>query len=74
MTEPLETRSPSLTLTSLTVPGNGDGTSTVALSDSSVTSGASLATTSPGLDEDLDDRDVLEVPDVGDRNVASGHD
>ena len=49
ITEPFDTRSPSLTLISLIVPGNGAGTSTVALSDSSVTSGASLATTSPGL-------------------------
>ena len=71
MTEPLDTRSPSLTLTSLMVPAAGEGTSTVALSDSSVTSG--LGDDVARLDQDLDDRDVLEVPDVGDRDLAGGH-
>ena len=49
MIEPFETRSPIFTFSSLIVPGIGEGTSTVALSDSSVTSAASLATTSPGF-------------------------
>ena len=46
---PSETLSPSLTLISLTVPAAGDGTSIVALSDSSSTSGSSTATVSPGF-------------------------
>ena len=49
MIEPFDTRSPIFTFSSLIVPGCGEGTSTVALSDSSVTSGASFATTSPGF-------------------------
>ena len=43
----------------------GAGTSIVALSDSSVTSGSSASDDVAGLDEDLDDRNVLEVADVG---------
>src|SRR5919198_777509 len=39
---------PVLTLSSCTTPPNGAGTSIVALSDSSVTSGSSAATVSPG--------------------------
>src|SRR5439155_8422680 len=46
---PSETLSPTLTLTDCTVPPSGDGTSIVALSDSSTTSGSSAFTTSPGL-------------------------
>ena len=45
---PSETVSPTLTLTSWTTPSIGEGTSIVALSDSSVTSGSSAATVSPG--------------------------
>jgi hypothetical protein len=41
--------SPTLTLTSFTVPAAGEGTSIVALSDSSVSSGSSGFTLSPGL-------------------------
>src|SRR3954471_47137 len=48
MTVPSETVSPTDTLSSPTVPAAGDGTSIVALSDSSVTSGSSSATVSPG--------------------------
>ena len=44
---PLATLSPTDTLRSCTTPANGDGTSIVALSDSSVTSGSSSATVSP---------------------------
>ena len=38
-----------------------------------MTSGSSAATVSPGLDEDLDDRDVGEVADVGDRDLSIAH-
>src|SRR5215210_3055744 len=48
MSEPSETVSPVLTFSSSTTPPNGSGTSMVALSDSSVTSGSSWATVSPG--------------------------
>src|SRR5215471_12615735 len=41
--------SPSLTLTSFTVPAAGDGTSIVALSDSNVINGSSAFTASPAL-------------------------
>ena len=46
---PSETLSPSLTLISSTLPAAGEGTSIVALSDSSSTSGSSTATVSPGF-------------------------
>src|SRR6266542_5519728 len=49
MTLPSLTLSPTLTFNSLTVPADGAGTSMVALSDSSVTSGSSGFTASPGL-------------------------
>ena len=49
MSVPSLTLSPTLTFNSLTVPSTGDGTSIVALSDSSVTSDASFATGSPGF-------------------------
>jgi len=45
---PCATLSPTETWTSCTTPANGAGTSIVALSDSSVTSGSSSATVSPG--------------------------
>jgi hypothetical protein len=45
--EPWATLSPTLTLSSCTTPANGAGTSIVALSDSSVTSGSSSETVSP---------------------------
>src|SRR5688572_27646182 len=48
-TVPCETESPTPTRSSETVPAVGAGTSMVALSDSSVTSGSSTATVSPGL-------------------------
>jgi hypothetical protein len=47
--EPSRTLSPTLTRTSLIVPDAGDGTSSVALSDSSVMSESSAFTASPGL-------------------------
>ena len=46
--DPQLTRSPTLTRSSRTVPAAGEGMSMVALSDSRVTSGSSLWTTSPG--------------------------
>src|SRR6202790_2062289 len=46
---PSLTVSPGLTLRSLTTPAAGEGTSIVALSDSSVTSESSPATVSPGF-------------------------
>src|SRR5205823_5971767 len=46
---PSLTLSPTLSLRSLTTPADGDGTSIVALSDSSVTSGSSGLTVSPVL-------------------------
>ena len=67
----LLTRSPTLTRTSRIWPAEGAGTSIVALSDSSVISGSSALTGSPGLDEDVDDRHVLEVADVGDRTSVA---
>ena len=49
ITLPSLTLSPTLTLSSLTVPADGAGTSMVALSDSSVTSESSAFTASPAL-------------------------
>src|SRR5438445_798246 len=49
ISEPSDTLSPTFTATSRTVPAAGEGTSMVALSDSSVTSGASAAIWSPGF-------------------------
>jgi hypothetical protein len=46
---PSETVSPTATFRSRIVPATGEGTSIVALSDSSVISGSSSATVSPGL-------------------------
>src|ERR1700694_1858486 len=49
ITFPSLTLSPSLTFTSLITPAEGEGTSMVAFSDSSVTSESSAFTVSPGL-------------------------
>src|SRR6185312_5905761 len=49
MTAPSETSSPTLSFISFTVPANGDGTSIVALSDSSVIRLCSFSTLSPAL-------------------------
>ena len=51
----------------------GDGTSIVALSDSSVSKGSSALTVSPGFTEILDDRNILEVADIGHFDFR-GHD
>ena len=48
MTWPAETVSPTATRTAMIVPASGAGMSMVALSDSSVISGSSAATVSPG--------------------------
>jgi hypothetical protein len=48
MTVPSETVSPTATASEAIVPATGDGTSSVALSLSRVTSGSSAATVSPG--------------------------
>ena len=48
ITEPSDTVSPTATFSSCTTPACGAGTSMVALSDSSVISGSSGATSSPG--------------------------
>ena len=53
-------------MSSATVPAKGDGTSIVALSDSSVTRACVLADLVALGDQDLDHRDVVEVADVGD--------
>ena len=53
------------------MPADGAGTSIVALSDSSVTSGSSTETLVAGRDVDLDHGDVVEVPDVRDATSAS---
>ena len=68
--DPSDTLSPTATFSSATTPANGAGTSIVALSDSRTTSGSSSATVWPALDEDLDDRDVDEVADVRDVDLA----
>src|SRR5205085_11581782 len=49
ISEPCETLSPIFSLSSFTTPAAGDGTSSVALSDSRVTSGSSGCTVSPGF-------------------------
>src|SRR5260221_4024893 len=49
--EPCDTFLPTLIRTSFTTPASGDGIFIVALSDSSVTSDCSLATASPGLNQ-----------------------
>ena len=74
ISEPSETVSPTATLSSATVPARGAGMSIVALSDSSVMSGSSAATSSPARDQHLDDRHVGEVADVGDLHLDEiGH-
>ena len=51
------------------MPASGEGTSMVALSDSSVMSEVFLLDAVAGLDQHLDDGDVLEIPDVGDLDL-----
>ena len=69
MTSPSDTVSPTLIRTAQTVPAAGAGTSIVALSASSVISGSSAATVSPGCHMDLDDGYIVEVADVGDLDL-----
>ena len=65
--------SPFLIATDTTVPARGDGTSIVALSVSSVTSGSSAAIRSPGFDVHLDDVDGGKIPELGDPHFDSAH-
>ena len=62
---PSLTLSPTLTFRSLIVPAAGDGTSIVALSDSSADQRILGLDRVAGLDEHLDHRNVLEVADIG---------
>ena len=71
---PSETLSPTATFSSLDhARPPATGTSIVALSDSSVTSGSSARDLVARRDEDLDDRDVGEVADVGDLDLERAH-
>src|SRR4029077_14360205 len=71
MTAPSLTRSPFLTLSSATVPPNGDGTSIEALSDSSVINGCSALTGSPGFTETSMIGTSLKSPMSGTRTSAT---
>ena len=73
MTVPSPTRSPSFTATETTLPAADDGTSIVALSDSSSTQRVFLGHGVAGLHEHRDDRHVLEIPDVGDLDLDLRH-
>jgi len=55
---------------SLTTPAKGAGTSIVALSDSRVISESFRLDGIAGLDQHFDHRDVLEITDVGNEDVA----
>ena len=70
---PSLTRSPILTSTASTVPPRGAGTSIVALSDSSVEQRILGVDGVPRLDMDLDDRNVLEVADIGHFDFRGRH-
>ena len=70
MTVPSETLSPTLTLQSRTMPDSGAGTSIVALSDSSVTSGSSGFTASPGFTRTSMTGTSLKSPISGTRTSA----
>ena len=67
---PWLTLSPILIATLFTTPAYGDGTSIDALSDSSVMSGASASTRSALLHLEFDDRDILEVADIGNEDLS----
>ena len=66
---PSLTLSPILTASDLTTPAAGDGTSIEALSDSSVIKRSLGCHALARLHHDLDDRDVLEVADVGNADL-----
>ena len=68
---PSLTRSPTVTRTPSTMPPTGDGTSIVALSDSSVTSAIVRLDDVARLDEHLDHRHVREIADVAERALRS---
>ena len=66
MSVPSDTLSPTLTLISFTTPSSGDGTSIVALSDSSVIKRLLGLDRVTRLHQHFDDRHVGEIADVGD--------
>src|SRR5436190_9133855 len=70
-TVPSDTLSPTLTLTDCTVPPSGDGTSIVALSDSSEMSGSSAFTVSPALTNTSITGMSLKSPMSGTRTSAT---
>src|SRR5438477_4509101 len=70
-TVPSDTLSPTLTLTDCTVPPSGDGTSIVALSDSSEMSGSSAFTVSPALTNSSITGMSLKSPMSGTRTSAT---
>ena len=70
---PIDTLSPTFATTSATAPATGEGTSIVALSDSSVTSDCSAFTTSPGFTSTSMIGHVLEVADIGNVHVDFRH-
>ena len=70
---PIETLSPTFATTSARAPAIGEGTSIVALSDSSVISDCSAFTDVARLDQDLDNRNVLEIADIGNFHVDFRH-
>src|SRR5262245_43215081 len=71
ITAPCDTLSPTLTFSSSTTPPSGAGTSIVALSDSSVTSGSSGFTLSPGLTSTSMTGTSLKSPMSGTRTSAT---
>src|SRR5262245_12950373 len=68
---PSETLSPTFTFNSATVPDSGAGTSIVALSDSSVTSGSSAFTASPAFTSTSMTGTSLKSPMSGTRTSAT---
>ena len=74
MSVPSLTRSPAFSFTSRTVPAAGEGTSMVALSDSSVTSDWSSGDGVARLDQHVDHADVLQVTDDRNPDLEGGHD
>src|SRR5215204_4352686 len=71
ITEPSLTLSPTFTLIALTTPDSGAGTSIVALSDSSETSGSSALTVSPTLTKISITGTSLKSPMSGTRTSAT---
>ena len=61
--------SPTFTINSLTTPSSGDGTSIEALSDSSVIKRLLGRNSVARLHQNIDNRDVLKIADVGNFDV-----